>query len=131
MIAYADTSALAKFVLREPESDALEQWAVASEIRLITAALTLTELPRAVARSNRDLLPDARAKLASCGIITLDASVYEEAGRLVPPELRSLDAIHLTAALSLGNQLGAFLTYDARLAEAARGVGIRALSIGA
>src|SRR5690606_12415488 len=81
-------SALAKFVLREPESDALEQWALASEIRLITAALTPTELPRAVARSNRDLLPAARATLASCGIVTLAATVYEAAGRLGPPDLR-------------------------------------------
>ncbi|MFV0433926.1 MAG: type II toxin-antitoxin system VapC family toxin [Leucobacter sp.] len=128
---YADTSALAKLVLHEPESDALAHWAIESEVRFLTAALTLTELPRAVMRTNTALLPEVRNQLQSCGIINLDASIYEEASRIGPPALRSLDAIHLTAALHLGNQLGAFLTYDERLAEAARGVGIRPISISA
>ena len=47
-----------------------------------------------------------------------------QAARLDPPLLRSLDAIHLASALSLGNDLGAMLTFDRRLAQAALQAGI-------
>lgn len=38
--------------------------------------------------------------------------------------MRSLDAIHLASALSLGDSLALFVTYDDRLADAARANGI-------
>lgn len=38
--------------------------------------------------------------------------------------LRSLDAIHLAAALSMGSELRALLTYDGRLGIAAEAIGI-------
>ena len=41
------------------------------------------------------------------------------AGRLDPTTLRSLDALHLAAALDLGDDLDGLVTYDDRLAEAA------------
>nr|WP_244301320.1 hypothetical protein [Leucobacter insecticola] len=55
--------------------------------------------------------------------------MYAEAERLEPHSLRSLDVIHLAAALALGSQLDEILTVDNRLAEAARNVGIRSVSI--
>jgi predicted nucleic acid-binding protein len=54
--------------------------------------------------------------------------VLRQAGLLPGARLRSLDAIHLAAALSLGAE--AVLTYDDRLAEAARGLGMTVLSPG-
>ncbi len=42
--------------------------------------------------------------------------------RLLPsiqPTLRSLDALHLATALSVRDEIGVFVTYDQRLAEAA------------
>jgi uncharacterized protein len=42
---------------------------------------------------------------------------------VLPPELRSLDAIHLATASLLGDSLGKVVTYDTRMAEAARGLG--------
>jgi uncharacterized protein len=36
----------------------------------------------------------------------------------------SLDAIHLATALTIGDQLTAFVAYDSRLAEAARSAGL-------
>jgi predicted nucleic acid-binding protein len=41
-----------------------------------------------------------------------------------PVRLRTLDAIHLAAALSLGDEVGAMFTYDGRLADAARQYGL-------
>ena len=43
-------------------------------------------------------------------------------------ELRALDSIHLAAALSLGEEMGAMFTYDRRLAEAARQVGLEVIA---
>jgi predicted nucleic acid-binding protein len=39
--------------------------------------------------------------------------------------LRSLDAIHLATVLQLGDDVGQLVTYDDRMAEAARQLGIK------
>ena len=52
------------------------------------------------------------------------------AGTIGPPRLRSLDAIHLASALSIGDDPEAFVTYDERLAEAAREAGLNVLMPG-
>lgn len=39
--------------------------------------------------------------------------------------LRSLDALHLATALSVRDDVGIFVTYDERLAEAADDLGLR------
>lgn len=125
MLVYADTSALVKLVLTEPESAALQGWVQENEARLITCDLARAELMRAVRRSNPRAAPDARALFERVAILSLDASVYDEAGLIAPTELRTLDAIHLSAALLLGAQLGGMLCYDDRLSEAAEHSGIR------
>jgi predicted nucleic acid-binding protein len=53
----------------------------------------------------------------------LSDRVLAIAGGLLPPELRSLDAIHLATASLLGETLGKVVTYDARMADAARQLG--------
>jgi predicted nucleic acid-binding protein len=55
-------------------------------------------------------------------------SILHRAGQLDPPPLRTLDAIHLAAALDLGDDLEAMVTYDERLAEAAVANGIRVVA---
>ena len=45
-------------------------------------------------------------------------------GELDPGVLRSLDAIHLAAALSMGDDLEGIVTYDARFEEAALALGL-------
>lgn len=42
--------------------------------------------------------------------------------------LRTLDALHLAAALDLGDDLAGIVSYDTRLAEAARGIGIEVIA---
>lgn len=48
----------------------------------------------------------------------VDDAVLYEAASIEPTRLRSLDSIHLATALSIRDDIGAFLTYDDRLAEA-------------
>jgi uncharacterized protein len=45
-------------------------------------------------------------------------------GVLRPPSVRSLDAIHLGTALSLGTAVEAMVCYDNRLTEAATAAGL-------
>jgi len=49
--------------------------------------------------------------------------IAQQAATLEPPTLRSIDAIHLATALSV-DDLSHFVTYDARLAEAAARAGL-------
>jgi uncharacterized protein len=54
--------------------------------------------------------------------------VLGEAAAVEQPFLRTLDAIHLAAALSTRPSLSAFVTYDKRLATAAQEAGLPVLS---
>jgi predicted nucleic acid-binding protein len=62
---------------------------------------------------------DARSFLEGLALLPLDDSVLDQATSLDPAELRSLDALHLATALSIRDELGVFVTYDQRLADAA------------
>lgn len=125
MRTYLDTSALAKLVVHERESQALRDYL--KQIRsdtLFTAAITRTELVRAARRADPALLITARTVLGSLAVIDLTTAVLDSAAVLDPPALRSLDAIHLVAAQRAGSQLRAVITYDARMAEAAESLAI-------
>lgn len=54
--------------------------------------------------------------------------MFAAAGRLAPDELRSWDAIHLAAALELGDDLEALVAYDQRLQHAAQLNGIEVVA---
>lgn len=118
MVHYLDTSALTKLVVAEAESKALRAW-LTTDREPVACDLARTELIRAVRRSAPDRLLHARAVLDSLTLIDVTTSIFEQASRLDPPALRSLDAIHLAAALDLGDDLDSMVTYDDRLAEAA------------
>ena len=57
-------------------------------------------------------------------VIDLDPLIANRAGEIEPVALRSLDAIHLASALGLGDEVAAFVTHDARQADAARALGL-------
>jgi predicted nucleic acid-binding protein len=61
-------------------------------------------------------------------IVALDDEVRRLASEVSPPLLRTLQAIHLATALSLGEDLESLVTYDLRLAQAAADVAIPVLS---
>lgn len=120
---YLDTSGLIKLVRSEPESAQLrEELAPAQE--LVSSALILVEGRRAAARYGKLALVRARSALATITLLPLDDVVLERAADLHPPELRSLDALHLATALELGADLGRFYCYDQRLADAAASLDI-------
>ena len=62
--------------------------------------------------------------MATLTTIRLDDGLLGEAADLAPPLLRSLDAVHLAAALRLGPDLAAVLTYDRCMAEGAQAIGL-------
>ncbi|WP_448073091.1 type II toxin-antitoxin system VapC family toxin [Georgenia yuyongxinii] len=131
MAYYLDTSALVKLVVAEAESVALREWLSGSDRQAASSDLARTELARAVRRAAPHLAGQARAVLDSLVLLDLTAEMCEQAGRLGPPSLRSLDAMHLAAALRLGDELDGLITYDDRLAEATAALGIPVLAPGA
>jgi hypothetical protein len=124
MAHYLDTSALVKLVVAEAETVALRGWLESADRTPVSSDLARTELMRAVRRAAPDRVVQARAVLDAITLVQLATSTYEEAGRLDPPTLRTLDAVHLAAALELGDDLHTIVTYDDRLAEAAESNGI-------
>lgn len=121
-VAYVDASALVKLVVPESESVQMLRWYVEAD-RVVTSRVGVVETRRAAARHRHD--PDGlRSLLTSVEVLELDQRVADRAASVGPMLLRALDAIHLATALELGDGLGAFITYDDRLAEAARAVGL-------
>ncbi len=118
MAHYLDTSALAKLVVVEPESRALHTWVTTPDRVLVSSDLARTELLRTVRRVAPNLAVQARAVLDALVLLRVTTAVFEEAARLEPAGLRSLDAVHLASALALGDDLDGVVTYDDRLAEA-------------
>jgi predicted nucleic acid-binding protein len=122
-VAYVDTSAFVKLVKDEPESGAfeakLEGWP-----RWASSALLEVEGPRSARRTNPLAFDAARVLLGLVELIEIDAGIRQAAAKLTDPGLRSLDAIHLATALSLGDRCGAFFAYDDRLVAAARAHGL-------
>jgi uncharacterized protein len=122
--AYLDTSAFLKLLLREPESDALLRALMKWQDRA-SSSLLRTEAVRALRRAGQEsALGLARRLFDGMFLIRLDEALLDRAGELNPLGLRSLDAIHLAAAQAAGPDLAVFLTYDSRLAEAARALGL-------
>jgi hypothetical protein len=52
-------------------------------------------------------------------MMEVDRAHFRQAGLLGPSTMRSLDSIHIAAAMSLGPDLGVVITYDQRMAAAA------------
>lgn len=129
MAYYLDTSAVVKLVVSEPETQVLEGW-IAQGHDVVSCDLLRTELLRATRRSAPDRMVRARLVLDSITLVTVAATTFERAADLDPGLLRSLDAIHLAAALEFGDELDGMVTYDDRLAEAARLHGIPVIAPG-
>jgi len=125
---YVDTSALVKLVVGEPETEALRSWLAAENREPVSSDLARAELLRAVRRAAPDRLVDARAVLDAVTLVEVTTAIFEDAGRIDPTILRSLDALHVSAALDLGDDLEGIVTYDERLADAAAANGISVVS---
>jgi predicted nucleic acid-binding protein len=121
---YVDSSAVAKLLLPESESEALRTYLDGRGV-LGSSVIVGVEVRRAVRRVRPDLREDTERVLAQVVLIQLNDAILTGAAALEPPQIRSLDAIHIASARALGGELEAVVTYDARMAEAARGAGLR------
>jgi len=118
---YLDSSALVKLVRLEAESGALRRFLRrhGADGR-VTSALARVEVVRAVSAGGPTAVAQARRQLARVDQVNLDRDLLNDAATLLPGSiLRSLDAIHLAAARSIGADLRAVVTYDRRMADAA------------
>lgn len=124
---YVDTSAFLKLITAEPESRALRE-ALGATSALVSSALLVVESRRAALRIGDRASARTRTALRDVTLVAIDDATLSFACELEPPPLRSLDAIHLATALSLGEDLERFYCYDARLNGAAVAHGLRVSS---
>lgn len=128
MSLYVDSSALLKRYVDEPDSEVADS-ILRSDPSMVTARHTLIEVRRNLARllTERDL-PEARAAftadLDAFSIVELDEVTCEGAAAIAEVTgVRTLDAMHLSAAQRVGGPAVTFLTFDTRQAQAARMLG--------
>jgi predicted nucleic acid-binding protein len=116
---YLDSSAVVKLVVAEPETPSLLEF-LAGWPHRVSSALARVEVVRAVKRIGAGPAVRRRATrvLARIALVRIDDAVLAAAARVLPPELRTLDAIHVATARSLDGVAG-IVTYDARLGRAA------------
>lgn len=134
---YLDASAATKLYVSEPESDALNQ-ALRGRRDLILSDLAVTEVASAFARRWRKGLLSAEMAArfhntllghVESGLflgISLTPEVHRAAERILLSmesiPLRAADSLHLALALAAGARV--LITFDQRLAQAARRMGL-------
>ncbi len=128
MSLYVDTSALLKLYIEEPDSDACEALLV-TDSDWVTARHTLVEARRNLQRllGSGDEHLDALAQFTDdwqrCRVVELDAGLCLSAAQIAERTgARTLDALHLAAAVA--TRTATIVTYDRRLAQAARREGL-------
>ena len=126
-VVYVDTSALAALLKPEPESESLERWLDDTSATLVSSDLLETELRRVAVRDGLSQT-DVTALLDGVALAAVDRAVFRNAGFLPMEMLRTLDALHLEAAIRL--DADAMLTYDHRLALAAEAAGLTVIAPG-
>lgn len=129
MAIYLDSSAIVKLVVREAESNSLRRFLRDHPVRVLSA-LARVEVVRAVRSQGPEAQHRANELLGRVRLLRLDDEVLTAAGILAPGVLRSLDAIHLASAAVFGIELQGLVTYDRRMAEAAKLVGIATFTPG-
>jgi predicted nucleic acid-binding protein len=134
---YLDSSALVKLYLPEAESGQLNR-AVEGRRDLLVSDLSITEIVSSLRRRRREgalkLSIAVRLHRAILGHletgvyrrIDLTATTHREAERMLlsieAGPLRAADALHL--ALAVSGDASSLLTYDRRMADAGRSIGL-------
>lgn len=122
---YVDTSIAGRAMLRH--SPRAVDWfeSAAESGALISSRILKTELTR-LARRERVPFPERDLVLDYIGMIPIDHAVLMEAEAIVP-HIRTLDAIHLGAALRSGIEDLVVVTHDARMMDVATQMGFATL----
>jgi hypothetical protein len=124
---YLDSSAIVKLVVPEAETMALREL-LRSWPERVSSVIAAVEVGRATRRVGPSAARRADEVVTRLGLIELDDDVIQRASKLAPPGLRTLDAMQLATALSLGDDLGALCSYDARLTSVAETLGLLTLA---
>jgi PIN domain. len=124
-VIYLDSAAVVKLVHTEPESQALRDWLDERvDTGWTSSVLVEIESSRALARYAPDAVARLHPVLDLIDMVELDAGIRILAQTIKPVTVRSLDAIHLATARRIRARLTSFVTYDKRLADAAREAGL-------
>jgi len=128
VILYIETSAAAKLLVEEPASSRLAARlddALEGGDALLSSMLLEIELRRLAVRVELAQTTVTHL-LERFDLVETDRTLYREAGLLPGRHLRSLDALHLAAALRIGADV--MVTYDRRQADAAEATGLPVLA---
>jgi predicted nucleic acid-binding protein len=139
-VRFWDSSALVPLVSREPESARCRAWLREDPV-LVVWGLAATEVTSALARKRRSgglsgpRFAEAKRRLAALEAAWSEVAAWDavraRARRLLEVHaLGAADALHLAAALVVveeRTQHATFVSYDARLADAARREGFAVL----
>ncbi len=120
---YLDASALVTLVLGRTHVDALRQFFLLHPTdTTCTSTVGLVETVRTC-----DAAGDFPSLLTRLLRVHVEVPVTErirDMAAMVPGRLRCLDAIHVASAEQLGPELTALVTYDKRMADVSRAVGL-------
>ncbi|MFT4030355.1 MAG: type II toxin-antitoxin system VapC family toxin [Protaetiibacter sp.] len=124
---YFDSSAVVKLVGDEAFTDDVARWVDDPRVEAVTGRLTETEVRRAVERdgSTQEI---ATAVLERFDVYEHPTWEFRAAGTIPGRSLRSLDAIHIAAAIRV--EADAIISYDERMIEAAAAMGLPAIQPG-
>ncbi len=123
---YLDTSAALKLLVEEEQSDALARTIDGAAPDLVGCWLLDTELRRAAQREVSLTQEAVSDFLDGVDLYEVPASLFREAGLLPGTNLRSLDALHLAAAVRIG--VDHLVTYDSRMSHSARALGVNVIA---
>jgi predicted nucleic acid-binding protein len=118
-VIYLDSSALVTFIVRRPHVDALERFLADAETMTCTSTIGMVETVRVCDQFGSYPNLMTRDHLE----INVTESVRDAAANL-PGPAKSLDAVQIASAEEFGAELKALVTYDRRMAEAARAAGL-------
>lgn len=128
MTLYLDSSALVKRYVKESGSDTIVE-AMEHALAYKMCRVGFVETVRAVTRGGEaEDVEKMEGDWTRIDVIEVDEALALNAARLaVDHRLRTLDALHLAAALTLVGEASTFATWDVRLHRAARDCGLRTL----
>ena len=128
--AYLDSSALLKLAVREGETSALQAYLARCE-GVVASRLAAVECRRAARRASPPrVLQAVEQGVEAVYLLEITPAILDRAASIDPRLLRTLDAIHLATAVSVGDSGLELVAYDARLAEAARLAGLTVVQPG-
>lgn len=106
---YLDSSAIVKLAVLEKHSVALRGW-LRDRTERVSCALARTEVLCALRATGPVAVAAGRSVLGGPYLVHLDGRLLDTTATIDRVVMRSLDAIHLAAAMSLGDDLSAVVS---------------------